>query len=33
MNPEEMIIPNVSNLTAEISELIYMATHPEEIEE
>jgi hypothetical protein len=33
MLPEEIIIPNVSNLTAEISELIYYTTHPEEIEE
>jgi hypothetical protein len=33
MLPEEMIIPNVQNLTAEISELIYTATHPEENEE
>jgi hypothetical protein len=29
---EEMIIPNVQNLTYEISELIYNATHPEEFE-
>jgi hypothetical protein len=29
---EEMIIPNVENLNAEISELIYRETHPEEFE-
>lgn len=27
---EEMIIPNVENLNAEITELIYKETHPEE---
>jgi hypothetical protein len=33
MNLEGIFIPNVTNPVAEISELIYFATHPEENEE